>query len=126
MEARRRTRVMRKRLGAVLGVVVMALASASGAAAARIPAADINYQATGGIDYTWVGVPARNCAAEGVCGVEGSLQVIADGSSGGGSGQGGSSFTDDGYQGRTSTSLTLTLTSPRLVRHPQEVVTFTG
>jgi hypothetical protein len=72
---------MKKYLGVLTGVVMVALASA-GPAAARIPAPDLQYRATGGIDYTWVGVPARGCAGDGMCGVEGSLQVTADGSSG--------------------------------------------
>jgi hypothetical protein len=75
---------MRKRLGAVLGAAVVVLAISGTPGAART---QVGYQAVGSIDYIWTGVADRGCAAEGMCGVTGSLQVTADGSSSGGSGQ---------------------------------------
>jgi hypothetical protein len=66
---------MRHRLGVVLGVVVMALASAGGVAAAST---QLSYSPDGTIDYVWTGVPSRGCALVGLCGVTGSLQVVSD------------------------------------------------
>jgi hypothetical protein len=74
---------MKHRLGVVLGVVVVALACAATAAAANT---QLNYEAVGSLDYIWTGVPSRGCAAAGLCGASGSLQVASDDSVGGGSG----------------------------------------
>jgi hypothetical protein len=64
------------------------------AACAAAPAADAgrasrvwDLEPIGAVTYAWTGDPQRGCAVEGLCGVSGSLEVIADGSSsGGGSG----------------------------------------
>lgn len=71
---------MMRRLGAVLGVGAAVLAAAGTAAAARM---QLNYEAVGSLDYVWTGMPSRGCAAAGLCGVTGSLQVTSDDSSGG-------------------------------------------
>jgi hypothetical protein len=105
-------RVMSRCLGGILGVVALLLAAACPVAART---QFLNYKAVGSLDYVWTGAASRDCAAQGMCGVEGSLQVQPDGSSGGGSGQpqanlgdsnavpltGTRAFTDDGPPGGT-------------------------
>lgn len=51
---------------------VAAAVAALGALAAPA-AADESLQATGSITYTWRGDPARGCAAQGLCGIQGAL-----------------------------------------------------
>jgi hypothetical protein len=74
---------MMKCVGGFLGAVMVVLACAVPAAAATT---QLNYEAVGSLDYIWTGVPTRGCAAAGMCGVTGSLQVTPDDSSGSGSG----------------------------------------
>jgi hypothetical protein len=59
----------------------------SGALSAAPASGQVDYQPVGALDYVWTGVTSRGCAAAGLCGVTGSLQVTPDGDEGGGSGQ---------------------------------------
>jgi hypothetical protein len=59
-----------------LGVV----ATVAGFGLSAAPAiADESLQATGAITFTWQGDPARGCAAEGLCGIQGALVLGAQG-----------------------------------------------
>jgi hypothetical protein len=64
-------------VGALCGAILLSLAAAPVAEAAGGPT---EYAPKGTLDYVWTGDPARGCAAAGVCGVTGSLQVEMDGS----------------------------------------------
>ena len=66
-----------------LGVAVAMPAALAGAPAAA--AAVENLQPSGSITYTWQGDPARGCAADGLCGVQGALIVQPQGSTAGNS-----------------------------------------
>jgi hypothetical protein len=84
---------MKKYPGVLIGVAVAVLLSAGVTSASS--STQINYTAVGSLDYVWTGVPSRGCAAVGLCGVAGSLQVNPDGSSDSGSGPPMTDVTDD-------------------------------
>jgi hypothetical protein len=68
------------RLGAACGVARVAVALVVAAAVVPVPAAaDESLTASGSLTYTWQGDPARGCAAEDLCGVQGALVVQANG-----------------------------------------------
>jgi hypothetical protein len=61
------------RVMAVLGAVAIVLTCGGPALAANPP----EVEASGALNFVWKGDPSRGCQAAGVCGVTGSLQVIA-------------------------------------------------
>ena len=81
-------------LGVLTGLgVTLAAAAPTAPAAAADPAAPAaprivrtarGFMPVGSLDYIWKGDPARGCAAAGLCGVAGSLQVVTGNSSSGG------------------------------------------
>ena len=58
----------------------MLLGSAGGATALGA-SSQIGFEPVGSLAYIWKGDPARGCAAQGLCGVSGSIQVVTGGSS---------------------------------------------
>ncbi len=79
-----------RRLGVLIGlgvtlVAAVPVATAAPRAAHRPPPAKVfGFMPVGTLDYIWTGDPARGCAAAGLCGVAGSLQVVTGNSSSGG------------------------------------------
>ena len=64
----------------VLGTCLVLLGSAGGATALAA-SSQVGFEPVGSLAYIWTGDPARGCAAEGLCGVSGSVQVVTGGSS---------------------------------------------
>lgn len=86
--------------------VAVALMATAGLAPARAAAAE-SLTASGSFTYTWQGDPARGCAAENLCGVEGALVVKP---------QGGASTTTD--HGTTQVGLALSGGTVRVLGAP--------